>query len=254
MRRYKKTLLLLFAVTIPLFTAMTIMRGQSQEGAKKSDEPTRIQAGIMTEKEKRHGKLHERHGTRSVRNTKKSINLVISVPFMEAESGPPASSTDELLEQITCGADAAVVGKVTGKKSQLTEDGTAVFTDYEVQVDEVVDNNAPKVVQQGESITVTRPGGAVELDGNVIRMVDRSFTPFDVGDRYLLFLRRVAATGAYQAVGRENGFKLDGSRVLRLTEKELPYPFGYENGADLLLQRTLVIGRACAARPEGGAK
>ena len=52
---------------------------------------------------------------------------------------PPTFS--ERITNLSCDADAIVVGEVTSKSSQLTEDQDFIFTDYELKVEEVIKNN-----------------------------------------------------------------------------------------------------------------
>lgn len=255
MRNYKNGLLVIMVMAVVLIAAMTALRGQSQrqsqEDLKKKDDATPIKEGVLTERQKQHGKLFERPGGTNLRKTGKSLNIIATVPFMEPDSEKTPASTEELLLHLTCNADAIVIGTATGKSSQLTEDGSFVFTDYDVQVEEVVRDSASGGVKGGDSIVITRPGGAVEFSGKTIRVKDKSFKPLEVGGRFLLFLRRISSSGAYRAVNSEGSFELEQNRVRRLTAKQLPYPFIYEDDATSLLARVRAAGSLCDSQAKG---
>lgn len=256
MRTHKKlTLMFLIMLTIVAATAFADHHQPQQDpNLSTKEEATSIQEGVMTERQKQHSKLYERSGRRDLRNYGESINVVISPPFGEADNEKTPSTTNELLQWITCDADAVVVGTVSSKTSQLTEDGTFVFTDYDMQVEEAVKNNTRTPIQQGRNIVITRPGGAVKLNGKIIRVMDKSLQPLEIGKRYLLFLRQISSTGAYRAVNKESSFELNQNQVRRLTEKQLPYSFTYANDAASLLVQIRTIENLCIDQSNGGAK
>jgi hypothetical protein len=79
------------------------------------------------------------------------------------------------------------------------------------------DNPAAHVAPQTR-LTVTRPGGKVALNGREITAIDRSFKRLAVGGRYLLFLRFIPATGAYQALNEKGSFEIDNNKIAVLSE------------------------------------
>jgi hypothetical protein len=54
-----------------------------------------------------------------------------------------------------------VVGTITEKASQFTEDEKSIFTDYQIRVEEIIKNNAKSPMLTSQLITTTRDGGAV---------------------------------------------------------------------------------------------
>jgi len=98
---------------------------------------------------------------------------------------------------------------------QQTEQENFVFTDYEITVEEAIKNNTVAPIQVKSAITVTRDGGVIKLNNRVFRAKRDDFDPPLVGQRYLLFLRFIPATGAYLAYG--NGtFQLEAQKVVAL--------------------------------------
>lgn len=118
---------------------------------------------------------------------------------------------------------------------------------------EVVRNNVGMPLQGNRTILYTGPGGAVAFDGKVVRIIDKSFEPLVVGRYYLLFLKRVSATGAYQAVNSNSSFELEQNKVRRLTAQELPYLWPYHDDAASFLTQTRTIENLCNTQPKGDA-
>lgn len=65
-----------------------------------------------------------------------------------------------------------------------------------------------------------------------MRAVDRTAKPFRVGDKYLLFLRYLPATGAYLASEGPSSFKLEEGKVVTLTED--PRYEDFQKGRDVV--------------------
>lgn len=236
-------------------TTIAALRGQDQKwNTNKKDNATVVQEGVMTERQKQHSKLYERSGRRNLRNIRKSLDIVIPPPFIEPDNEKMPSTIEEFLQQVTCNADSVIIGSVTGKTSQFTEDGSFVFTDYDIQVEEVVKDNPSAPIQPGGSIVITRPGGAIDFNGHIIKVTDKSFQPLKVKSNYLLFLQQIPPSGAYHAVNSESSFQLDQSRVHRLSTRQLPYHFIYENNATSFLGQVHAIKRICGSRLNKGAR
>jgi hypothetical protein len=170
-----------------------------------------------TRKQKEHSKLYKEYDTgpklqdlaaKGTGDLVVADDTPIQVDFGIAR--PP------FLKGITCDADAIVVGVLNSQHtSHLTEGGSFIFTDYELTVKDVVKDNAAASIQPGRAITITRSGGEVQINGRTVRAIDDSFKPFKVGERYVLFLRFISATGAYRASG-SGSFQLRDDRVTKL--------------------------------------
>jgi hypothetical protein len=189
------------------------------------------QESVMTEKQKEHSKLYGQYYKKSAnkklsdittrkanRDVKEDVNIIIGPPTPVLS--PTGNSNAPALENLICPADAVVIGTVKSKASHLTADGYFVFTDYEITVEDVLKDNAAARILLSSDITVTRPGGRVYVDGRNISALDKSFLPLEEGGRYLLFLRFIPQTGAYQAISNEGSFQLRGQQIVSLTEKQ----------------------------------
>jgi hypothetical protein len=195
--------------------------GQNKEGA------TPIQVGVMTKGQKEHSKLYERYkpgrkldvfpapGESSADDEQ---GVYIEPPLEITSPDAPELSFEDFLTDLTCAADAVVTVVVKDRASQLTENKEFIFTDYTAVVEEVFRGTS---LTPNTTITVTRPGGKVQIDGHIVGAVDSSFKVLEPGKHYLLFLQNVPATGAYQSV-RKGSFLLEDSDLISLTDQFIP--------------------------------
>lgn len=214
---------------------------------------TPIREGVLSEKQKQHRKIYK--GFESVTRGRKLRELAAErgdVDVIQVVGNvrvPRAFSLDEYLRGLTCKADAVVIGVVRSKASQLTEDGSFVFTDYELVAEEILKNNPAAPLQPGDNLTSTRTGGAVELNGRVIRALDQHNNPLEIGGKYLLYLQYLPATGAYKPFSDSlNGdtFQLGGPKAIQASHK--PLPLGPESAADaepFMSEVRAAINQAC---------
>jgi hypothetical protein len=189
-----------------------------------SEDPTPVIEGVLTEKQKAHSQIFSkqyelyRHGERlrDLPGTS-DTGLIISVPHGWVNMLPYHS----LIKRFVCDADAVIVGVVTSKSSQLTTDGTFVFTDYQMSVEDVLKNNAAAVIQTNSNVTVTRAGGAILLNMRRIQVTDKSFEALKVNGHYVLFLNYIPSTGAYMALNSKGSFQIRDKKVIKLTGEPL---------------------------------
>ena len=211
--------LLLAAVSM----AQLVFSSQRKEIVEK-DKPTLIQKGVMSEEQRKHSKLYNEYSTGQSRITdllalgKPALVRVFPPTPALNQAGTPFRS---FLKRLSCNADAVVIGKVESKSSQLTEKEDFIFTDYEMRVVQILKDNTSAPILSESTITITRPGGAIELDRRRGEAIDESFQPFKVGKHYLLFLRAVTDTGAYRAIDSTASFTLGETKVTKLTKEVL---------------------------------
>ncbi|HVF48576.1 MAG TPA: hypothetical protein VNA19_00735 [Pyrinomonadaceae bacterium] len=233
LRKYRRRLLPLFIVLgigLISVSAMLQKRGADKAKPMPPEEATLIQEGVMTAKQKEHSKLFKGYTWFSDGKKIKDIaaqkdgEIEVNAP-LEDTLRYPQPSLGEYLQKMTCEADAVVIASVKSKSSNLTESGTFLFTDYEVTVREVLKNQETAPIRQGQDITVTRGGGAVKLNGRIIRAIDTNAGRLQVGREYLLYLRFVPATGAYRPFGNaisEDSFQIDGGKTAQISRKQWP--------------------------------
>jgi hypothetical protein len=99
-----------------------------------------------------------------------------------------------------------------------------VFTDYEVQVSEVLKNNLAVPVESGGVVTVTKSGGSVVIDNILVTTLDEAVLPLPRdGHEVLLFLAYVPATDSYESVSGFSSFVLSGQELKPLCARPLTF-------------------------------
>lgn len=217
--RRKGSFLIIALLMVAVVTATaTVLRLQEQGKSKPVDPnaPTPVQEGVMTEKQKRHGKLFPYHGRRlrDLAEAQGGDIEVVTYADVIRTVNPDAPKIPPL-QFAMCNADAIFVGSFKSKSSQLTADESFIFTDYEMAVEEVIKNNPAAPVQAGGSVTVTREGGEIQLNGRTIRAKRNDFEAAEVGKHYLLFLRFLPETTSYLAYAN-GSFQIDGDKITSL--------------------------------------
>ena len=184
-----------------LFTTMTNRQEAQDRSKSEQDDATPIQLGKMSERQRQHANLYQGYGTgKKLSDLVKQHGKANVVRGPALESGNPFAPTVTRGERVgiaTCASDAIVTGTVISKESQLTSDGEFVFTDYEVRVEIVANNQIKNSLKMASMISVSRPGGAVSVDGHLVTARDLSNPPLVVGHTYFFFLKNIRATGAY---------------------------------------------------------
>lgn len=87
-------------------------------------------------------------------------------------------------------SQAVLLGKVVGAQANLTSDKTVVYSEFEIQIDEVL-KDYDRILIPNTSIIVTRSGGRVRFSSGHITLqaIAEQNMPI-VGKRYLFFLTR----------------------------------------------------------------
>jgi hypothetical protein len=196
---------------------------EEKEYQAKIVDATPVQLGALSEKQRVHSKLYShyreiRQGTISGLVAQAKGKSRIARTITEVGLGPALiepETPEKYFGKLAEASDTVIRGRVTKKASLITEDDAYIFTDYELVVTEVLKNTATSPIDTGTTITVTRPGGTVLLDGLIVEAVDMSFEPLPINNHeVVLFLRFIPETGAYKATRDTGSFELDGS-ILR---------------------------------------
>src|SRR5579885_422552 len=221
---YNRSKILALACAVTVIIAISAhIYGQTKTTTDTKEEATPVVEGEMTPRQIEHSKLYETSGRKKKLSTSPDgTTIVVNTPW-PSESGGNTHAFDHYLPGMICKSDAVVVATVKSKASQLTSDGTFIFTDYELSVEDVLKNNVSSYIQPGLEITVTRPGGVVSLTGKILSVMDRSFKPLEANKSYLLFLDYLPSTGAYKSISSEGSFEISNDQLLRLTDEEPLY-------------------------------
>lgn len=223
-----KTLFVSLAISFVLMGyGVTLLAASSSAGQLSQDRVTIIDEGQTTRKQKEHGRLYNTYKGREKLIDKVAkekgdieVRMVTFPPFGgSVPSFDSNDSTDTFLRGISRDADAVVLGTIKDGTSHLTENGTFVFTDYDFLVEEVIKQDSTAEIQANSNITVTRPGGTIQLKGRIVRAKDVSFNSFEPERRYVLFLKRISSTGAYRAF-RSGSFEMHNNKVSSLMKEK----------------------------------
>jgi hypothetical protein len=211
--------ILLVAATISVFGYASLLTSATRQ------EPSTKQ-GRSTKAHTEHSKLYKQYSGRGdlrilVAKTQRDVEVVNGTPQQMFRSNAAPVQLGDFLRQLTNKSDAVVIGLVKDSASFLTSEGTFVFTDYDFAVEQVLKNNPTGQLRPLDNVCITRPGGSVQLQGHRILALDETLAPLSVGDRYLLFLDYVPATGAYKAFNSQGSFHIQGSKAAKLTTEQL---------------------------------
>jgi hypothetical protein len=256
MRNYRPAVFLLIALlTITIITTLTAFKGHSQKNDEQDkDVPTPVQEGVMTERQREHSKLYPPSPRgKKLSDYPKGMEILIGLPMPEQPISNRTPSSFEFLAKMACDADVVVLGVVESKTSQLTEKGDFIFTDYDLKVEEILKNNLSDSIQSSDTITVTRPGGSISLNGQIYRVKDKSFRNLQPGKTYLLFLDFIPKTKAYKAMNSEGSFLIGENAVSRLTDESMPYTLENEKDGAAFINQVRAASANCGKK-EVGAK
>jgi hypothetical protein len=182
-----------------------------------------VKEGVMTERQREHSRLFKGYGTgRKLRDIGAEVPTGVIVkrgPGIPVGEEGPSQSLVAFIQGLTCNADAVIVGVVKDKASQLTEDGEFAFTDYELTVEQVLKDNKLSHLEPNVQLTLTRPGGRIQLSGHIIEAEDAAFKPLTKAQRYVLFLKFIPQTGAYISLNSMSTYGL-GQNNIRIETEE----------------------------------
>ena len=237
-------------------------------GATSQEEAPTLQTGVLTEKQKRHSKLYKEYRRdkkipEQAAETNFDFGMTWGTGFPGESPGVTPPTFSERITNLSCDADAIVVGEVTSKSSQLIEDQDFIFTDYELKVEEVIKNNASDQITPKAEITVTGPGGKIQINNRIVEAIDLSLPPLIVGERYLLFLKSTSIAGGYKAVNKESRFHLTNDGVETITipirnrlknAKNMPKPKNLGQASTFFTPVREAVATGCVGEKKGGAQ
>lgn len=233
MRNKKIILVLLAVLTVAVVIAISAPRGQSQKGAvsvvqERDDESYGPIADYAApepsdpkERVKRRAKSNRYNGRHIKEDYRADETSLIS------EGGPipgiPLAFSHVVL-----------IGEVADTQAYMSSDKRGVYSEFQILVDEVLQQESQAALAHGDTVTVEREGGRIRFEpGHVMRYsVDGQSMPRK-SRRYVLFLRRNSqAENLYIVTGYElqggEVYPLDGVNVPQGASKQ-PQFAAYEN-------------------------
>jgi hypothetical protein len=188
----------------------------------------------MSQHQQEHARLYGSYSgvgkrlTDLARERGEDVTVGVDPPLQMTQ--PEGDFQENALESLARRVDAIVVASVKDKTSMFNEGETFVFTEHKVRVEEVIRNNSSAPIDPGAEITIMRAGGKVLVDGRTVLAIESSVKPIRVGTTYLLFLKWVPTTGAYQSI---SPFEVKGNKLIALNT--LLHDFQGERDATAIL-------------------
>jgi hypothetical protein len=135
-------------------------------------------------------------------------------------------------------SDVVLIGGVLHSNAHLSNDKTGIYSEFEVQVEEILkdlNGTVKDSISAGSTVCVERFGGAVRFPSGGIQKYETTGQGMPVvGQRYVFFLKRINETD-FSIV---TGYQLDGQIVSPLDgavveEGKGVYPFDVYQGSDV---------------------
>lgn len=254
-----KILLLLASLAITVLTTLAALPSQEQNGSR-SPKQESTEADLLPvvdyespepdDPEKR--ALQKVRGSRYTRGNKQLIKeLPLGIEELPLTThwwwGIPAIPVEN--------SDVIVIGEVVDAQAHLSNDKTAVYSEFTVNNEEVFKNN--RSTPLSNTISVERFGGAVRFRSGRIQhyRIEKQGLP-QVGHRYLLFLRSIKGSQDFSVL---TGYELSAGWVVALdsagSNPNSKLPFDYYDGCEesaFFNQLRNAIANSSSALPEKG--
>ena len=249
MYKRQPTVIGIVLIAAAILFAITTYRQQAQDKSQpQQDEATVIKRGQITEKEREYSKefskLYEYRKGRKLseiseigkrKGNTKEITVSLGIPTIPTIGNQPIITESEFFRDLSCKSDAIVMGSVINKSAHLTEDETFVYTEYEFLPESVLKNNSVSPIKINKSIEITRPGGLIKLDNQVIRVEDQLYSPLETKKQYLLFLKFIPSANGYTISDVKGDFLLEENSSKKLSRLGLPENIERRNDTQTLL-------------------
>jgi hypothetical protein len=122
---------------------------------------------------------------------------------------PP--SREDIVRRLTCTAAAVFTGTVLSSASFPTDDGTFLFSDYQVRIDDVLKMPAPEAQRhRADTVVVNRPGGRIVVEGTPIEAWASLFPALKASTQYVFFVTYHATTRTFQTDEARGVFEIAG--------------------------------------------
>jgi hypothetical protein len=220
MKIQRKQIFLILATLIMTITVVSMTLSSQQQPAADT------QAKMAAKQE--HSKLYKKYRSGkklrevAAETPETEVAVIVGIPQRVFSPDSPPFNLRSFLKDMACDSDAVVVGVINDQFSQLTEDEDFVFTDYRMAVEQVLKDNSVAPIQSASDLTITRPGGVIQLENKSVRALDESLEPLRIGNRYILFLKYIPATASYEAFNSSGSFQISDKKTIKLTRESLP--------------------------------
>lgn len=156
------------------------------------DRTTQIQAD-MNPRQRYHSQQFAKYRTQTrLLDQKRSVRISVD------RTGGPPRPVDDILRELTCAADAVFTASAHSIASMPIDDGTFLFSDYEVVIDRTF--RMPDIDKSPRPGIVTRPGGMwlFRDDGAKVSAMASGFPFLGAGRPYLFFTKYLPVTRTFK--------------------------------------------------------
>ena len=214
------------------------------------DPPTPIQLGVMNEKQRKNSKRYSRSNeVPSLISEDRDVLRGIGESIISDESPENIPLQEVYFRNPTCQSDAIIIGKVRNKSSQLSEDTKSIFTDYDLEIFDIIKNTSPLTIRPNNIITITRSGGIVKFNNRKIEVVNASYKRLKIGKDYIFFLSYLSDSESFAPSTVEGTFEIQGNKIKRLRANNPPYQNSKEDLQGFL---NIIRGIAQTCPQQGG--
>ncbi len=129
-------------------------------------------------------------------------------------------------------SSAVIIGDIIDAQAFLSEDGTNIYSEFVVQVQQILKNDSQ--IPLGNSVAVERSGGRVRLtSGKIVTARTNHQDLPRIGRRYVLFLTHDFSSGVNtESLNILTGYELRENRVFPLDKLGPKHPINSYKGAD----------------------
>jgi hypothetical protein len=223
MTNQKLTIISVSLISLFLVVIFAALKHQAQDKSQiqnLDNEPTQIEEGQFTDRQRKHSKLYQRPAeARKIPLGRGDIKVIVHSGYKEQLiEGEPIPQWESYIQKIACQADAVLVGNVRSRTPQMTEDKKSVFSDYEIEIQDVLKDNPVSSLNSDTTIILTASGGIVRLKGQVIDVIDKSYKRLEMGEKYIFFLKYLDDSNSYQLIDTGSEFKISDEAVTQVND------------------------------------
>lgn len=146
--------------------------------------------------------------------SKENVQIYLDAPFASGRPGDtPGFSKSAYMQDLACNSDAVIVTDIASHSSQLAENTDYAFTDYKLDIVDVLKTGSKPQLRRGGTVIMTEVGGSVLVDGRSVFVdISRNY-PLVRGTQYILFLDYYKSMNAFRLSSFRGIFQLAGSKV-----------------------------------------
>lgn len=217
MQRKNKLMLLFALAAVALLAGVAVLTGSDESNAQRrlqrDDLPiTNLGDGLRANNDRLRQAKSKRFDIKSERLDPKLFMLKDT--SSEEAYDLPLSHAPARVAIPAAQSDVVVVGHVLDAQAYLSNDRTSIYSEFEVQLQEVLKDSPSQSFIVGSPVAIQRRGGGVRLpSGKVLRRGNIDETMPLVGRRYILFLK---SNDDGQSFSILTGYELRNGRVFPL--------------------------------------